>query len=183
MANASRQRPLVFLALRVPDDALARIDGEVLASAPRLRVISTFGVGFDNVDLVEATRRGIVVCNTPGVLTDAVADLTMALIVSLARRLFEAERFVREGRWVPGQGMGLGTDVGGKTLGIIGLGRIGRAVARRARAFGMEICFHDQFQDPGEDFGFCAYREMDDLLGVSDFVSLHINLTEGTLGL
>ncbi|MCH8995350.1 MAG: D-glycerate dehydrogenase, partial [Chloroflexi bacterium] len=120
--------------------AMLPIDAEVLAAAPRLRVISNFGVGFDNVDLEAATRQGVIVCNTPGVLVAAVADLTIALILSLARRLPESERFVRDGRWAPGVSMALGTDLAGKTLGVVGLGRIGRAVALRAQAFGMEVC-------------------------------------------
>ncbi len=216
----SQQDPLVFLALRLPEYALGRIeaecrvrryegwgppskqdllpalgdvegllgsamlpvDAEVLESAPRLRVISNFGVGFDNVDLAFATRRGVVVCNTPGVLTDAVADLTMALVLALARRVPESERFVREGRWLPGKAMELGTDVGGKTLGIVGLGRIGRALARRARPFGMQVCFHDRFQQPDEEVVFCRYRALDDLLRESDFLTLHVNLTDETTG-
>lgn len=156
------------------------IDAEVIAAAPHLRVISNFGVGFDNVDLAAATARGIVVCNTPGVLTAAVADLTMALVLSLARRLPEAERFAREGRWRTGARLDLGIDVEGKTLGIVGLGRIGRAVARRARAFNMRACFHDALRDPPDDASFCLYRELDDLLRDADFISLHVNLTEAT---
>lgn len=159
------------------------VDATVLAAAPKLRVVSNFGVGFDNVDLAAATERGILVCNTPGVLSDAVADLTMALILSLARRLPESERFVREGRWGKGPGLELGIDVRGKTLGIIGLGRIGCAVATRARVFGMRVCFHDQFRDPPEDAAFCVHRDLDDLLHESDFVSLHVNLTPETRGL
>ena len=214
-------KPNVYLAIRIAEDALARIEAEcavrrfegrgmpsrdellaavadvegllgsaqlpvdagVLAAAPRLRVVSNFGVGFDNVDLAAATERGILVCNTPGVLSDAVADLTMALVLSLARRLPESERFVREGRWGVGPGLELGTDVGGKTLGIIGLGRIGCEVARRALAFGMEVWFHDAFRDPPPEVAFCRYRDFDDLLRESDFVSLHVNLSEETRGL
>ncbi len=163
--------------------AMLPIDAEVLASAPRLRVVSNFGVGFDNVDVAAATERGIVVCNTPGVLSDAVADLTMALVLSLARRLLEAERFVREGRWRPGQPMALGADVRGRTLGIVGLGRVGREVARRAHAFGMQVCFSDLFQEAGKEEGPLNYRELDDLLRESDFVTLHVNLTDETRGL
>ncbi len=210
--------PRVYLALRLPEDVVARIeaecsvtrfegkglptkrellgalsdvegvlgaavmplDAEVLESAPRLRVISNHGVGYDNVDLAAATRLGILVCNTPGVLTDAVADLTLGLIISLARRLFEAERFVRDGNWTPGRALGLGIDLRDKTLGIIGLGRIGRAVARRAQAFGMRAVFHDQFREPPEDVPFCEYRHLDDVLRESDFVTLHVNLTDET---
>ena len=153
------------------------VDAEVFDAAPRLRVVSNHGVGFDNVDLDAATARGVVVCNTPGVLTDAVADLTMALVVALARRLFEAQRFVADGRWQPGVSMPLGTDVRDKTLGIVGYGRIGKAVAQRAQAFGMKSCFHDVLGEAVGD-GACAYRELDELLRESDFVSLHVNLTE-----
>lgn len=160
--------------------AIMPIDAEVIAAAPRLRVISNFGVGFDNVDLIAATKRGIIVCNTPGVLTDAVADLTLGLIISLARRLPEAERFVREGNWGPGRTADLGSDLRDKTLGLIGLGRIGRAVATRARAFGMAISYHDQFHEPPPSVAFCRYRDLDDLLREADFVSLHVNLSEET---
>jgi phosphoglycerate dehydrogenase-like enzyme len=156
------------------------IDGEVIAAAPRLRVISNFGVGFDNVDLAAATARRIIVCNTPGVLTNAVADLTLALVLSLARRLPEAERFVREGRWLPGARMDLGSDVEGKLLGIVGLGRIGQAVAARAQAFGMRVCFYDLLQEPPEGAAFCVYSDLDGLLREADFISLHVNLSEET---
>ena len=156
------------------------MDAEVLASGPKLRVVSNFGVGFDNVDLKAATAAGVVVCNTPGVLTDAVADLTLGLIVALARRLPEAERFVREGGWGTRPGVALGTDVKGKTLGIIGLGRIGIAVAGRALAFGMSITFHDTFTDSPAEASFCRYRKLDDLLAEADFVSLHVDLRSET---
>lgn len=156
------------------------VDAEVLAAAPRLRVVSNFGVGFDNVDLAAATERGIVVCNTPGVLSGAVADLTLGLMIALARRLPESERFVREGRWGKGPALELGSDLAGKTLGIIGLGRIGQAVATRARAFGMEVCFYDELRDPPADASFCVYRDLADLLRESDFVSLHVNLSPET---
>ena len=160
--------------------AMLPVDADVLASASHLRVVSNFGVGFDNVDVAAATRLGILVCNTPGVLSDAVADLTLGLIVSLVRRLPEAERFVREGRWLPGQGVRLGNDLRGKRLGVVGLGRIGREVARRARSFGMQVCFHDVLQQHDEELAFCTYQDFDDLLRESDFVSLHVNLTEKT---
>jgi glyoxylate reductase len=153
---------------------------DVMAAAPRLRVISSFGVGFDHVDISAATRRRILVCNTPGVLTDAVADLTMCLIIMLARRIPEAQAFVREGRWLPGQGFGLGADVRGKTLGIIGFGRIGRAVADRARPFGMRVMFHDLIEEPGEGYRDCDCLPLDDVLREADFVSLHVNLTSTT---
>ncbi len=216
--KSASARANVFLAIRLPEHAVARIDTEcnvaafagkgmpskeeliagiaeadgllgsaqlpvdahVFNAAPRLRVVSNFGVGYENVDLAAATQRGVIVCNTPGVLSDAVADLTMGLILSLARRLPESERFVREGRWKPGAGMELGMDVSGKTLGIIGLGRIGVAVARRAQAFRMTVVFHDQFGEPSAEVGFSEYREMETLLRESDFVSLHVNLRPET---
>ena len=156
------------------------MDAKVLASGPRLRVVSNFGVGFDNVDLDAATAAGVIVCNTPGVLTDAVADLTLGLILALARRLPEAERFVRDGGWGTRPGLALGTDVRGKTLGLIGLGRIGIAVAERAQAFGMSIVFHDVFSDPPAEASFCSYRELDGLLTEADFVSLHVDLRPET---
>ena len=180
-------KPELLAALDAVDgllsSAMLPIDAEILAAAPRLRVISNFGVGFDNVDLEAATRQGVIVCNTPGVLVAAVADLTIALILSLARRLPESERFVRDGRWAPGASMALGTDLAGKTLGVVGLGRIGRAVALRAQAFGMEVCFHDRFREPAKDVAFCLYRDLDELLRESDFVTLHVNLVDETRGL
>ncbi|MEX2160122.1 MAG: D-glycerate dehydrogenase [Dehalococcoidia bacterium] len=161
--------------------AMLAVDEGVLDSAPRLRVVSNFGVGYNNVDVDAATRCGILVCNTPGVLSDAVADLTMGFIISLARRLPEGERFVRDGRWAPGQGVRLGNDLRGKMLGIIGMGRIGREVAQRARAFGMDGCFYDAFeQQLDESLVFCAPIALDDLLRDSDYVSLHVNLTPET---
>ena len=160
--------------------AMLPVDAGVLESAPRLRVVSNFGVGYNNVDIDAATRLGIVVCNTPGVLSDAVADLTLGLIIALARRLPESDRFVRAGRWGSGTMVRLGNDLRGKRLGIVGLGRIGREVAQRASAFGMEVCFHDVFQQPDEGFAHCTYRAFDELLRESDFVTLHVNLTDET---
>ncbi|HDS59511.1 MAG TPA: D-glycerate dehydrogenase, partial [Thermoplasmatales archaeon] len=125
------------------------IDREVLDSAPRLRAIATYAVGYDNIDVREATRRGIPVSNTPGVLTETTADLTWALIMGIARRIVGGDLMVREGRF---KGWGpmvlLGTDVCGKTLGIIGAGRIGRAVARRARGFDMRLLYSDPAAQP-----------------------------------
>ncbi len=176
-------KPDILTALGDIDGVLATtrvpFDEEVLAAAPRLRVVSNFGVGYDNVDVEAATRHGVLVCNTPGVLTDAVADLTIGLLIALARRLVESERLVREGQWMRGAAQ-LGVDLKGKTLGIIGLGRIGKAVGRRAQAFGMHVCFHDQFRDPGGELAFCTYRDLDDLLREADFVSLHVNLSDDT---
>jgi phosphoglycerate dehydrogenase-like enzyme len=155
------------------------IDAQVLDAAPKLRVVSNFGVGYDNIDVAAATEHGVLVCNTPGVLTDAVADLTMGLVIALARRLVESVDAVRGGQWMRGAAQ-MGSDVRGKTLGIVGLGRIGRAVAQRARAFGMHTCFADQFDQPGEGFEECLYRSLDDLLREADFVTLHVDLNEAT---
>jgi glyoxylate reductase len=117
------------------------------------------------------------VCNTPGVLSDAVADLTIALILNVSRRLVENLDYTRDGRWTAREPLPpLGFDIGGKTLGIVGFGRIGRAVARRARSFGMRILFNDVFTDAPEDVAY-EYRPLDDLLREADFVSLHVNLT------
>ena len=158
--------------------AVLAIPNEVIDAAPRLRVISNFGVGFDNVDLSYARQRGIDVCNTPGVLSDAVADLTLGLILQLARGLGEAQAMVRQGRWVKGaHPLPLGSDLKEKTLTILGMGRIGLEVARRAQAFGMRVLFYDLRGDceapPGAD---CA-PTLDDALREADFLSLHTNLT------
>jgi glyoxylate reductase len=154
---------------------------ELLDRMPRLRVVSNMAVGVDNVDVAECTRRGIPVGNTPGVLTDATADLTMSLLLAAARRLPESARDAREGRWLTWSPAGwLGADLRGAVLGIIGMGKIGRAVAERARAFGMKIIYTDNgpcADAPGEFLSF------DDLLRTSDFVSMHCPLTPQTRGL
>jgi len=176
-------KPDLLAALSDVDGVLSHtrvpFDAEVFAAAPQLRVVSNFGVGYDNVDVAAATRHGVLVCNTPGVLSDAVADLTLGLIVALARNVVQTERLVREGQWGRGAAM-LGLDLKGKQLGIIGFGRIGRAVAKRAEAFGMSTCFADQFSDAPSGYEYCAYRSLEDLLRESDFVSLHVNLTADT---
>jgi glyoxylate reductase len=152
-----------------------------LGQAPRLRVVSNFGVGYNNVDLAAATRRGIAVCNTPGVLSGAVADLTMGLVVAIARRLFENAAYARDGRWSRREPPPpLGWDPAGKTLGLVGFGRIGQAVALRARTFGMAVVYHDLVTDPVEGLDECRPLPLDDLLQVSDVVSLHVNLDPST---
>ncbi len=163
-----------------------RLDAPTIARGTRLRVIANYAVGFDNVDVNEATRRGVVVCNTPDVLTDATADLTMALLLAAARRLPEGEAMVRTGAWVgwsPEQM--LGADLAGKTVGLIGFGRIGQAVARRARGFGLRVIYHARSRAPGDvETPLEAARvELNELLAVSDFVSLHCPLTPETRGL
>jgi len=153
-----------------------RIDAEVLDAAPGLRVIANVAVGFNNIDVEEATRRGIVVTNTPGVLTDTTADFAWALLMAAARRVVEGDRFARSGRfngWGPM--MMVGQDVHGKTLGIVGFGRIGKALARRASGFDMEVLYHDVYRaDPDTERALNARSvTMDELLAYSDYVSLH----------
>ena len=154
---------------------------ELLDAAPRLRVVSNFGVGFNNVNLAEMERRGIAVCNTPGVLTDAVADLTVGMILMASRGLVANNRFATGGAWAAGEAAPpLGWDLAGKTLGLVGFGRIGRAVAARARHFGVRIVYHDILAAPGPGFEDCQYLSLPELLASSDVVSLHVNLTAET---
>ena len=164
-----------------------RVDAELLDRAgPDLKVVSNFAVGFDNIDVAECTRRGIPVGNTPGVLTETTADLAWALLMAAARRVVEGADYVRAGRWRTwGPMLLMGPDVHGATLGIVGFGRIGQAVARRARGFGMTVLYHEPDPLPREvtDPLGAEYAELDDLLGRSDFVSLHVNLTDTTRGL
>jgi glyoxylate reductase len=148
-----------------------RVDRDLIDAAPSLRAIANYAVGTDNVDLDAATERGIAVGNTPDVLTDTTADLAWALLMAGARRLGEGERDVRAGDWPPfAPDLYLGQDVHGATLGIVGFGRIGQAVARRAEGFGMEVLNTRE-------------NDLDDILRRSDFVSLHTPLTPDTRGL
>ena len=163
-----------------------RMDAELFDRSPSLRMVANMAVGFDNVDVEAAAARGIWVTNTPGVLDGATADLAMALLLAAARRLPEAERFLRAGRYRRWGPMLLcGQEVHGRTLGILGMGRIGEAVARRARlGFGMEILYWDERGRPDLEQELGAGRtDLDTLLGASDFVSIHLPLTEGTTGL
>jgi glyoxylate reductase len=164
-----------------------RVDGEFLdAAGPGLKVVSNYAVGFDNVDVAECTRRGIPVGNTPGVLTETTADLAWALLMAAARRLPEGDHYVRAGRWKTwGPMLLLGPDVHGATLGIVGFGRIGQAVARRARGFGMTILYHDvgRAAEEVEHELEASFVPFEELLDRSDFVSLHVNLTPDTEGL
>ncbi|MBE3576013.1 MAG: D-glycerate dehydrogenase [Firmicutes bacterium] len=160
------------------------IDAEVMdAAGPQLRVIGNYAVGFNNIDLAAATQRGIVVCNTPGVLTETTADLAWALLMASARRVVEGDHMVRAGQfqgWAPM--LLLGQDVYGKTLGIVGFGRIGQAVARRARGFDMRVVYYSAHRRPPEEeqaLG-ATYLPLDELLRQADFVSLHVNLTPAT---
>ena len=160
---------------------MERIDGELLGRAPRLRIVARFGVGYDNVDVEACTRRGVYVTYTPDILSGAVADLTWGLIIALARRLIEADRFVRE-RWTLRRGrLPFGFDLEGKTLGIIGLGRIGSEVARRAQGFGVKVIYHDVVRKPELEEAYGAeYVSLQELLQRADIVTLHVPLLPST---
>ncbi len=162
-----------------------RVDEALLARMPRLRVVSNMAVGVDNIDLEACRRRGIPVGHTPGVLTDAVADLTLALLLAVARGIFPAAQDAREGRWgLWSPTRWLGADLQGRTLGIVGLGGIGQAVARRAVGFGLRIVYASRTPKPEAESAYGARRlPLDELLAVSDFVSLHVPLTPETRGL
>ena len=161
-----------------------RIDAALLARCPRLRAISSVSVGVDHVDLDAATARGIPVGHTPGVLTETTADLAFALLLAAARRVAEGDRFVRAGAWTPERvwepDMLLGRDVHGATLGLVGLGAIGQAMARRAHGFGMRVLAWSRTRRdvPGVDF-----VSLESLLAAADFVSVHVALTTETRGL
>jgi glyoxylate reductase len=148
-----------------------RVDAELLDACPDLRAVANMAVGTDNIDLAAAAERGIAVGNTPGVLTDATADLTMALMLAITRRLPEGVARVREGRWGPWQpAQDLGMDVSGATLGVVGWGRIGQAVGRRAEAFGMRVIHGSR----------SSGVPLDELLETADVVSLHTPFTPET---
>lgn len=161
-----------------------RVDGELLdAAGPRLKIVANHAVGYDNVDLAECTRRGVLVTNTPEVLTEATADLTWALILASVRRVAEGDRFLRTRTpWVWDPRMMLGRDLYGKTLGVVGLGRIGRAVARRAIGFGIRVVYTDLVRLPEEieREAHAEWREWPALLAESDVVSVHVPLTPET---
>jgi len=160
-----------------------RIDAAALASAQDLKVIANIAVGYDNIDLPAATRRGILVTNTPGVLTETTADFAFALLLAAARRVAEADAFVRSGQWKEWKlDLLLGTDVHGATLGILGLGRIGQAVARRARGFGMKVIYwmpRRAAPETERELG-VARVPKETLLAEADFISLHAPLTPQT---
>jgi lactate dehydrogenase-like 2-hydroxyacid dehydrogenase len=164
-----------------------RIDDAFLdAAGPQLRVVANIGVGYDNVEVAACAARGVIVTNTPGVLTDATADIAFALVLMVTRRLGEAERLVRAGRpWRFGLDFMLGTGITGKTLGIVGLGQIGSAVARRGRAAGMAIAYTGrQRVTPEHEAELDArYLSLEDLLATADVVSLHTPLSAETRGL
>jgi glyoxylate reductase len=161
-----------------------RVDDEFLdAAGPALRIVANYAVGFDNIDVGACTRHGVLASNTPEVLTETTADTAFALMMAAARRIAEGDRFLRSrAPWTWGPLMMLGQDIHHKTLGVVGFGRIGQAVARRARGFAMRIRYHDVYR-PAADVEQelqAEYRELGDLLRESDFVSIHTNLTPQT---
>lgn len=161
-----------------------RVDAELLDSAgPRLRVVSNYAVGYDNIDVAACAARGIAVGNTPGVLTETTADLAFALLAAAARRIAEGDRMVREGRWVAWQPrLLLGPDIHGATLGIVGFGRIGQAMARRAAGFAMRILYWNRTRlAPEQERAMdVEWAPLSDLLAAADFVSLHVSLAPET---
>ncbi len=162
-----------------------RIDGEIMdAAGPQLKVISNHAVGFDNVDVPAATARGIPVGNTPGILTDATADFAFALLMTAARRVVESERYVRDGKWKTwGPSLLLGQDIHGATLGLIGFGRIGQAMAKRAQGFDMRVLYYDPSSPVTHPALHATPAGLETLLAESDFVSIHTPLTPETRGL
>ena len=158
------------------------IDAEVMDAAPNLKVIANYAVGYDNIDVKAAAQRGIKVGNTPGVLTETTADLAFSLLLSTARRIVEADKYTREGKWKSWEPMlFLGQDIHHATIGIVGLGRIGAEVARRAAGFSMRILYFDFLRKPETEETLGAeFVELDTLLKESDFISLHVPLTPQT---
>lgn len=159
------------------------VDADVLEAAPELKIVANMAVGYNNIDVEEATKRGVAVSNTPGVLTDTTADFAWALLMATARRVVEADRFLRAGKfhgWGPL--MMVGQDVYGKTLGVIGFGRIGKAVAKRATGFDMKVLYFDrQPADPSAEKSLNARAvELDELLTESDYVTLHTDYNPDT---
>ncbi|MEM2104182.1 MAG: glyoxylate reductase [Candidatus Bathyarchaeia archaeon] len=182
--------PKVEILSKVRDvDALVtlltdRIDAEVFDASPKLKIVAQMAAGFDNIDVAEATKRGIYVTNTPGILTETTADFAWALLMAVARRVVEADKYVRAGRWRVSwhPSMFLGRDVYGATLGIVGAGRIGMAVARRAKGFNMRILYYDVVPMPTEIEKQLEAKlvDLDTLFKESDFVSIHVPLTKET---
>jgi len=163
-----------------------KVNAELLNAAPKLRIAANVAVGFDNIDVAACTKRGVAASNTPGVLDETTADFAWTLMMAVGRRLVEGDTLARSGNWT---GWDLdqlvGTDIWGKTLGIVGFGRIGRAMARRALGFQMKVIYADAVQAPGavEKELKAEYRGMNSLLAESDFISLHVPLLPETRGL
>ncbi len=163
-----------------------KIDAALMDAAPRLKVVSNYAVGFNNVDIAAATERGIAVGNTPGVLTDATADMAFCLLIAAARRLTEGHQYTLSGKWKTWEPLGhLGQDLAGRTLGVLGMGRIGYALAKRCRGgWDMRVLYYDvrRNEQAEKDLG-AQFVDLDTLLRESDFVSIHTDLNEKTKGL
>jgi glyoxylate reductase len=160
-----------------------RIDGELLDLGKNLKVVSNYAVGYNNIVVPEATEKGIIVTNTPGVLNDSTADCAFMLMMAIGRRLVEVDKYIRDGKWVKAWGpkMLLGSDISGKTLGIVGLGRIGQGMVPRAKGFKMKVIYHDKYPSSEKEKSLgVKYREFDELLKEADFVSLHVPLNDET---
>jgi glyoxylate reductase len=163
-----------------------RIDAALMDASPRLKVVSNYAVGFNNIDVEAATARGIAVGHTPGVLTDATADMAFCLLIAAARRLVDSVHYTQSGQWKTWEPLGhLGQDLAGRTLGVIGMGRIGYALARRCRfGWDMQVLYHDMYRNEHAETELGARQvDMDTLLRQSDFVSVHTDLNEHTRGL
>jgi glyoxylate reductase len=163
-----------------------KIDGALLDAAPRLKVVSNYAVGFNNIDVPAATARGVCVGNTPGVLTDATADMAFCLLIAAARRVVEGHAYSLSGRWKTWEPLGhLGQDLAGRTLGVVGMGRIGYALAKRCRGgWDMKVIYHDVQRNEAAERDLGARKvDLDALLRESDFVSVHTDLNETTRGL
>lgn len=160
-----------------------RIDQELLDRGKQLKVVSNYAVGYNNIDVPEATKHGVMVTNTPEVLTDTTADCAFMILMAISRRLVEVDNYIRDGKWVKAWGpkMLLGSDINGKTLGIVGLGRIGKALVPRARGFNMNVLYHDYYRNTVEEKELgVKYRSFDELLAESDYITLHVPLTDET---
>jgi glyoxylate reductase len=163
-----------------------RIDADLLDQAPRLKVVSNFAVGFNNIDVKACTERGIAVGNTPGVLTDATADMAFCLLIAAARRVVEGHQYSLSGQWKTWEPLGhLGQDLAGRTIGIVGMGRIGQAMAKRCHGgWDMKILYNDVYKNEKAEAEFGARQvDLDTLLRESDFISLHTDLNEQTRGM
>ncbi|WP_240418496.1 2-hydroxyacid dehydrogenase [Paenibacillus periandrae] len=160
-----------------------QVNEELLAAAPNLRVVAQSSVGYDNIDIEACTRRGIPFGNTPGVLVEATADLTFALLLSSARRIHEGWEFVKSGSWKNGVNISLGVDLFGKTLGIVGMGDIGCAVARRARACGLKLIYHNRSQRADDQLLEAQYVSFDVLLEQADFIIVLVPLSNNSRGM
>jgi glyoxylate reductase len=163
-----------------------KLDAAVLEHAPRLRVVSNFAVGFNNIDVNACTQRGIAVGNTPGVLTDATADMAFCLLIAAARRVVEGHQYTLSGQWKTWEPLGhLGQDLAGRTLGVVGMGRIGQALAKRCHGgWGMKVLYHDVCKNAKAEAELGAVQvDLPTLLRESDFVSLHTDLNQSTRGM